>query len=367
MYTLIKKNIIPIMVVVAIILIIPKSYIRNVLTSLYYNKENFKSKTEHKNEEWFMENNIKGVRLLGYPSEPERCQYRFSTLEEAKQACNKNKDCTMITMDAGKCHPNKKYELRKGETNSFKGNKTWFKPTNNTASTTKPTIEYFNNTSTKIVEGMTSGTVNNLQTATDKVETVASKVDAAASLVEAEIGNAKKNTISKNKDTHKKNAPLSGDGTKAITSMINTFTPFLEKLMDKDLKNTPTKSSVKNANPNTLLLSQLTDFFNKRDQQYTIRQSLMDTEASYANSRHSNHAIDQMLNKQTKLLRKLQKEQASLTKQYKNKKKELIKNSAVIDNSYILRNKVPACPAPINMNNYTLKTNILPGDYSSTK
>jgi len=360
MYTLIKKNIIPIMVVVTVILIISKSYIRNVLTSLYY-KENFKSKTEHKNEEWFMENNIKGVRLLGYSSEPERCQYRFSTLDEAKQACNKNKDCTMITMDAGKCHPNKNYELRKGETNSFKGNKTWFKPINNTASTTKPTIKYFNNASTEIVEGMT-GTANNPATATGNV---AGNVDVSA--IESNIGKANKNTISKNMDVNKKNAPLSGDGTKAITSMINTFTPFLEKLMDKDLKNTQKQSSVSNANPNALLLSQLTDFFNKRDQQYNQRQSLMATEASYANSRHSNHAIDQMLKKQTKLLRKLQKEQASLTKQYKNKKKELIKNSAVIDNSYILRNKVPACPAPINMNNYTLKTNILPGDYSSTK
>ena len=352
MYTLIKKNIIPIMVVVAIILIITKSYIRNVLTSLYYNKENFNSDTENKNEnkEWFMENDIKGGGLLGYGNQVDKCRYRFSTLDEAKIACNKNKECTMITMDEGECHPNKKYELLKGGTQSYKGAKTWFKPTDNIASTTKPTIEYFKSTSAETV-----GVINKANS-----ESAEKAATAALTAAAGAAADAQKSTLEQNEDIDKQKEPLSGNGTKAITNMINTFTPFLEKLMDKNLKKKSSNINKQTANTNSIILVQLQNFFKKREEQNKKRNYLLLTENNSAKKRHSNHAIDKMLRKQTKVLRKIQKDQASLTKQYKNKKKELTKNSVVIDNTYILKSKVPACAPPINMQYYTLKSNIKP-------
>ena len=66
-----------------------------------------------------------GNTLLGGITTAERCLLRYSTLQQAQQACNTRSDCRSIIMDDGQC--NKRYELRKGGLEASVGDTSWQK------------------------------------------------------------------------------------------------------------------------------------------------------------------------------------------------------------------------------------------------
>jgi len=88
---------------------------------------------------------------------------------------------------------------------------------------------------------------------------------------------------------------------------------------------------------------------------------------TYSSKRHPHHNIDHTLKKQIGLLNSIESEQQKLIKQLseqslnhlENKNKK-VRRRIDIDDRYILKTAITACPPPIDMNNYVLKSSLMP-------
>ena len=151
---------------------------------------------------------------------------------------------------------------------------------------------------------------------------------------------------------------------------LNVLSTKLESQL-QELQNAQNKSNVNHSELDSKIdnlqqiINETKTLANSINKTTDIPPTVYTNESNQNNSQYYSHTnLDQTLNK---LLQEQQELYNTLIKKNKGKQcssstdnKQKIRRKRSSDDRYILKSAIPSCPAPIDMNNYVLKSSILP-------